>query len=133
MNLEEIKKRFEKVADQSWEYAPEVHCYDSQVLCSFSAEPYNTTLILASYHQHANGNGEFIGHAKDDIEFLLAKIERMQKAILEQISLDRLKETVDTEDTPWRKQLSLRVKDLQNFFDKESYVFTRCIEIRAQD
>lgn len=55
-----------------------------------------------------------------DLEFLIAKIERMQTAILEQTSLERIKNVVDTDDTPWRKQLSLRIKDLQNFFDVEA-------------
>lgn len=120
MNLEQIKKRFEKVQDQEWVYSPEMHCQESQVLCSFDYKPDNTTLILASYCQHANGNGEFIGHAKDDMGFLIAKIERMQKMILKSVMLDYIKKPFSELSTKSAYSVIVDPVEMQAFFDVET-------------
>lgn len=119
MNLAEIKERFEKVAGQEWVYAPERHCQDSQVRCSFGYKPDNVTLILASYEQHSNGNGEFIGHAKDDIGFLISKIERMQKMILKSVMLDYIKKPFSELSTKGAYSVIVDPVEMQAFFDVE--------------
>lgn len=51
-----------------------------------------------------------------EIAFLLAKIERMQKAVLEQLPVEYLS---DTSRYPWRIEVFFTMEDLQDFFDVE--------------
>lgn len=46
-----------------------------------------------------------------DLEFLIAKIERMQKAILEQVNIEQLE--------PQPNEVWFSIADLQDFFDVE--------------